>query len=163
MLNLLCNRTHHRAVCTHSPGSLVVKEKDKEEFFSCLRSPLLPQLQHIHGGHRDGDPVVEQTLTWHLGVDYLGHRERTLSTKPFQAMNRMHCLFWSFSISKLDKLSLLWVGKQDCLFSVSLKKFQPEASPVGGKPVSPKAWHPILKKGCKCVALCACKCIYTDV
>lgn len=70
-VNLLTH-THHGAVCTHSPGSLVVKEKDKEELFSCLCLPLLPQLQHIHGGHRDGDSIVQQTLTWHLGVDDLG-------------------------------------------------------------------------------------------
>lgn len=54
------------------PGSLVVKEKDKEEFFSCLCLPLLPQLQDIHGGHRDGDSVVQQTLARHLGVDDQG-------------------------------------------------------------------------------------------
>lgn len=57
---------------SHSPGSFVVKEKDKEELFSCLCLPLLPQLQHIHGWHRDGDSIVEQTLARHLGVDDLG-------------------------------------------------------------------------------------------
>ena len=56
---------------THSPGSLVVKEKDKEELFSCLCLPLLPQLQHIHGWDWDGDSIVEQTLARHLGIDYL--------------------------------------------------------------------------------------------
>lgn len=59
------------SVRTHSPGSLVVKEKDKEELFSCLCLPLLPQLQHVHGWDGDGDPIVQQTLTRHLGVDYL--------------------------------------------------------------------------------------------
>lgn len=69
MLNLPSLPQH--SLCTHSPGSLVVEEKDKEELFSCLCLPLLPQLQHIHGGDWDGDSIVEQTLARHLGIDYL--------------------------------------------------------------------------------------------
>lgn len=80
----LCHSTHRRPqpVCIHSPGSLVVKEKDKEELLACLCLPLLPQLQHIHGWDWDGDSIVEKPLTWHLGIDYLVTQERHFSTNP---------------------------------------------------------------------------------
>lgn len=67
----LCHSTQALPVRTHSPGSLVVKEKDKEELFSRLCLPLLPQLQHIQWWDWDGDSIVQQTLTRHLGIDYL--------------------------------------------------------------------------------------------
>lgn len=67
----LCRSTQAPPVGTHSPGSLVVKEKDKEELFSCLCLPLLPQLQHIQRWDWDGDSIVKQTLARHLGINYL--------------------------------------------------------------------------------------------
>lgn len=38
---------------------------------ACFLSHLLPQLQHLQGGHWDGDAVVEHAFSWHLGVDDL--------------------------------------------------------------------------------------------
>lgn len=55
----------------HSPGALVVKEEDKEELLSSLGLFLLSQLQHIQGGDRDGNTIVQEALPGHLGIDDL--------------------------------------------------------------------------------------------
>ena len=64
---------------THSPGAFVVKEEDKEELLSSLGLFLLAQLQHIQGGNRDGDTIVQEALPGHLGVDDLKAEGRGFS------------------------------------------------------------------------------------
>lgn len=60
----------------HLPGALVVKEEDKEELLSSLGLFLLSQLQHIQWGDRDGDPIVQEALPGHLGIDDLEVRKK---------------------------------------------------------------------------------------
>lgn len=38
---------------------------------ACFLSHLLPQLQHLQGGHGDGDTMVEHAFPRHLGVNDL--------------------------------------------------------------------------------------------
>lgn len=51
---------------------------------ACFLSHLLPQLQHLQGGHRDGDTMVEHAFPRHLGVNDLkkeqGRPERRTGT-----------------------------------------------------------------------------------
>lgn len=55
----------------HGPGSFVVEEEHEEQVLPGLLGHLLPQLQHVQGGHGDRDPAVEDTLPGHLRVDNL--------------------------------------------------------------------------------------------
>ena len=55
----------------HSPRPLVVKEEHQVELLVGLLLPLLPQTEDLFGWDRDGHPVVQQTLLWHLWVDDL--------------------------------------------------------------------------------------------
>lgn len=67
----------HPPACSEAPGApalpsaLVVEEEDKVEVLACFLSHLLPQLQHLQGGHGDGDAVVEHAFPRHLGVNDL--------------------------------------------------------------------------------------------
>lgn len=67
------------------PSALVVKEEDKVEVLACFLSHLLPQLQHLQGGHRDGDTMMEHAFPRHLGVNDLqkeqGRAERRTKTR----------------------------------------------------------------------------------
>lgn len=54
-----------------SPGPLVVEEEHQVEPPVGLLLPLLPQAQDVFGRHRDGHPVVQQALLWHLRIDDL--------------------------------------------------------------------------------------------
>lgn len=51
---------------------------------ACFLSHLLPQLQHLQGGHGDGDTMVEHAFPRHLGVNDLqkeqGRAERRTGT-----------------------------------------------------------------------------------
>lgn len=74
-----CVLAHPPSGSTHSPGAFVVKEEDKEELLSSLGLFLLAQLQHIQGGNRDGDTIVQEALPGHLGVDDLKAEGRGFS------------------------------------------------------------------------------------
>lgn len=58
----------------HSPAALVVEEEDEVEFLFGFVLHLLPDAEHIHGGHGDGHPVVLAAHTRHVGVDDLHTR-----------------------------------------------------------------------------------------
>lgn len=75
-------------------------------------------------------------------------------------MNTMHDFFCVF---KLDKFSLFWVGKQNCLFSVFLSEnISAWGFPCGREARQSQRQAPHLEKGMG-VVLCGCKCISTNV
>lgn len=54
-----------------SPCPLVVKEEHQVEPLTGLLLPLLPEMEDVFGWDRDGHPIVQQALLWHLWVNDL--------------------------------------------------------------------------------------------
>lgn len=71
------------------PCPLVVKEEHQVQSLVDLLLPLLPQPEDIFGWDRDGHPVVQQALLWHLWVDdqsRIGGVSPTLGPNQFQRL-----------------------------------------------------------------------------
>lgn len=64
----LCITVEH---ISNSPCSLVVKEKHQVKPLVGLLLSLLPQMENFFGWDRDGYPIVQQALLWHLWVNDL--------------------------------------------------------------------------------------------